>query len=315
MLRQRLEARQVISAGDAAACGVDRHGLARLIRDGELLRVRRGAYVCAPVWQAATPEARHLLRCRAAIRTHQDVALSHTSAVVAAGLPTHEVDLAIVHLSRIAQPGRRGRQGGTYVHPMLPVRATTTAGDLPACTAAVAVLQLADWHGIEAGMVATEAGLHRGVFTTDELRVARGLVRLGRGRPAADLVMRFAGPHSESPGETLTRLLLHALDLPAPRQQARITLPDGSIARVDFLLPDWGVVIEFDGAVKYEGASGRAELVREKRREDGIRATGHEVVRLTWPDLAHATRVHALVLDARRRAGADRGRVALNADD
>ena len=30
---------------------------------------------------------------------------------------------------------------------------------------------------------------------------------------------------------------------------------------------------------------GRDALVREKRREDGPRATGHEGVRLTWPDL------------------------------
>ena len=61
-------------------------------------------------------------------------------------------------------------------------------------------------------------------------------------------------------------------------------------------------MIEFDGAVKYEGADGRAELIREKHREDAIRAAGLQVVRLTWPDLDQPARVRTLVLDARSRA-------------
>ena len=51
------------------------------------------------------------------------------------------------------------------------------------------------------------------------------------------------------------------------------------------------VIVEFDGAVKYEGAQGRSALVAEKRREDALRALGYVVVRVTWSDLASPTRV------------------------
>lgn len=46
-------------------------------------RVDRGAYVSNELWRTATPEQRHLLRCRAVLRHYGAVALSHTSAVVA----------------------------------------------------------------------------------------------------------------------------------------------------------------------------------------------------------------------------------------
>lgn len=66
----------------------------------------------------------------------------------------------------------------------------------------------------------------------------------------------------------------------------QVELRDASghlVARVDLVVDD--VVLEFDGAVKYEGADGREELVREKAREDAIRALGYRVIRVTWRDL------------------------------
>jgi very-short-patch-repair endonuclease len=65
------------------------------------------------------------------------------------------------------------------------------------------------------------------------------------------------------------------------------------VARVDFLLPELGVVVEFEGARKDEGADGRDALVREKRLEDALRALDYRVVRLTWADLHHPERVLA----------------------
>lgn len=301
LLRQRLAANELITTADAGACGIGHHALARLVRSGLLHRLRRGAFVDPETWKSRTPEQRHLLRCRATLPHHADGALSHTSAMVAHGLAVFSVDLDVIHLSRTGGT-RRGRQGGVQIHPALPSGAFTTAAGLPACTAAVAALQVADWHGPRAGMVAAESALHHGACTSADLGRARDLVRLGRGRAHADLVVDLAGPLSESPGETLTRLLLHTIGLPAPQQQARVALADGRTARVDFLLPQWDVVIEFDGAVKYEGADGRAELIREKHREDAIRAAGLQVVRLTWPDLDQPARVRTLVLDARSRA-------------
>ncbi len=110
---------------------------------------------------------------------------------------------------------------------------------------------------------------------------------------AAFRVARLASGLSESPGESWTRLVLAGLGLQAEQQ---VEIRDGRgrfVARVDFLLPEQRMIIEFDGAVKYDGAQGREALVREKRREDALRALGYRIVRLTWADLADPQQVVA----------------------
>lgn len=90
--------------------------------------------------------------------------------------------------------------------------------------------------------------------------------------------------------------MFHALGIQQPEQQVDIHGRTGAfIARVDFLFRAARVVVEFDGAVKYAGADGRDALVREKRREDALRALGYRVVRLTWADLRRPERVRALL--------------------
>lgn len=298
MLDLLAAARQPFTSADARALGVEPNQLARLVRSGGIRRVAHGAFVVADLWAEATPEQRHLLMSRAVARRFRSVALSHGSAAVAHRLPLYRVDLGLVHVTRTghaARCGRVGRHPPIQIHPPLPPEAYTSVDGIAVCTEAAAVLQIADWHGVEPGMVAAEAALHRGSIAASELGRAREVVRLGRGRRRADTVLRLAGAASESPGETLTRLLLIALDVGEIRQQVSIALPGGGTARVDFLLPDLGVVVEFDGRVKYEGADGRDALVREKRREDGIRATGRGVVRLTWPDLSRPRHVRRLL--------------------
>lgn len=44
-------------------------------------------------------------------------------------------------------------------------------------------------------------------------------------------------------------------------------------------------LLEFDGAVKYEGVSGKAALIAEKTREDRIRRLGWHLERVVWQDL------------------------------
>lgn len=304
LLRHRLAVHDIVTIDDATACGLDRHAIRRMTRSGKLHRVHHGAYVAATTWREATPEDRHLLRARAILDRWQHVALSHMTAVIAHGLPVYGATLDVVHLTRLRR-GRVGRRGTVQVHPDLGDPAPVVeAGDrrLPTCTIATAVLQVADWSGLEAGMVAAEAALHTGRVTTEALQQARALVRLGRGRANADLVVRLANRYSESPGETLARLLMLALDIPEPEQQVDIELPSGGIARVDFLLRTLGVVVEFDGEIKYAGADGRSALVREKRREDGIRACGYEIVRLIWSDLSQPACVQRLIHAAASRA-------------
>jgi hypothetical protein len=161
---------------------------------------------------------------------------------------------------------------------------------------ALAVIGTAMACGIESGVVACDAALSRSKTTPEDL--ARWLERLSR-RPQLELARRavkLADARSESPGESRTRIVLTGLGYTEIEPQARVT--DGArriVARVDLMVR--GVlVVEFDGAVKYEGAQGRESLVAEKNREDLLRQLGYGIVRLVWSDLSNPARVHAKML-------------------
>lgn len=113
------------------------------------------------------------------------------------------------------------------------------------------------------------------------------------GRPGAGRVRQifaFSDGQSESVGESVTRVQFRQLGLPRPELHVSIVETDGAaIGRVDFLMARPGTVIEFDGRVKYEkllrvGESASDVVYREKLREDAIRATGLDVVRMIWRD-------------------------------
>jgi very-short-patch-repair endonuclease len=55
------------------------------------------------------------------------------------------------------------------------------------------------------------------------------------------------------------------------------------------------VLVEFDGAVKYED---RRALYEEKQREDALRRAGWVLVRLVWSDLADPRRVERRIAAA-----------------
>jgi hypothetical protein len=79
------------------------------------------------------------------------------------------------------------------------------------------------------------------------------------------------------------------------KPQDRVTDGGRIVARVDLMVRRV-LVVEFDGAVKNDGAQGREALVAEKKREDLLRQLGYGIVRLVWSDLTAPARVHAKML-------------------
>ena len=161
-------------------------------------------------------------------------------------------------------------------------------------------------HGLplhEVDTAAVDAALHAGLVDDAALAAAMDRAPLGpRQRAKAEAVLAMADPRCESPGESLTRILLVGL-APPVRSQVNIRDEAGLIGRVDFLVGE-RVVVEFDGMVKYAGADGRQALAAEKRRKDRLRAAGYQVVRLTWADLHHPDRVARAIRQAMARAAA-----------
>lgn len=287
----------VFSAADAGRCGVGSSVLDRMVRAGELVRVRRGAYVLREVWEAADGDERHRVTTRAILRTRPPGdAASHHAAVLLHGIDTWGVDLGVVDVvSSVRSVRRRGR---LRTHPR-PVRATDLAAGARTVPVPVALLQVAAWSDLAPGVVSLDDALHDARCSRAELEAA--LPRLPRHeQDAARAALDLSDPASESVGETRTRLLLQDLGFRV-RSQVEVRLPGGRRARIDLVVEDV-VAVEFDGLVKYAGADGRHALAAEKQRERGLWDLGYEVERVVWRDLDAPRDLEHRVLTARARA-------------
>ena len=167
-----------------------------------------------------------------------------------------------------------------------------SVADVCCVSPARAVVRSAMTMGRDCAVVAGDAGLRRRLVTEAELTAETAALSPHQGRERAlEAVLAMDG-RSESVGESRTRLALRDLGY-APDSQVVLRDAYGRfVARVDLMVE--GVVIEFDGQVKYartrdaEDAAGGPEQVvwLEKRREDEIRRLGHPVERVIWSELS-----------------------------
>jgi len=168
-----------------------------------------------------------------------------------------------------------------------------------------AVLDCARVFGVAAAVAAADVALRSGHTTDDQLALICGRMSGRKGVDRARRAVRLANRQSESPGESWSAVVNDALGLPAPARQHDIRDGECLVGRCDFWWPDYRVVGEFDGRVKYRRANptGRARedvLWAEKRREDRMRATNVDVVRWTAAELRRAGQAEAF---ARASAG------------
>lgn len=282
-----LTADDVIDSATLSAHGLHSHDLERLCRDGQLHRLVQGWFATR---RPASPEDRHDLLMRALARHFDDrAAVSHHSRLVTLQLPTWRADLGVGHLVRVADRGCRSRRSDR-VHPV-----TTTTGLHLISTAhglavpvAAAIVQTGLLNGFMDSLIAADAALFRELTDHDELEAAVALFAGHRGFGPVRAALRHADARHESAGETRMAHALRALGV-AFTPQVWIDTARGS-KRVDALLDEHPVVVEFDGRVKYplpDGPDGRWRnpLFEEKRREDAIRDQVFEFVRVTWSEL------------------------------
>lgn len=295
--------RPLLSRADALAAGLDDRDLARAVRRGQLTRVRRGAYL-AP--SAAISTTRALVLATAAV-LRDGSAVSHASAAVLHGLPLWRVGTERVHVTR-SPPAAGSGSARVHLHvARLPEDDLTLVDGVLITSLARTVVDLGRSLAFESAVVVADAALASRQVTPAHLVAC--LARMGPvpGSRRASRVVAFADGHSESVGESRSRVLLHRLGLPAPELQVRLRRSNGPvIARCDFGWHDHRTVGEFDGRVKYRADGGRdpAETVfREKQREDGIRDSGWEVARWTWADLDAPSVVERRIRRAFTRAG------------
>lgn len=302
----------VLLRRDALAVGFDDDWLARMVRARILVRIRHGAYADAEMWTRLTPVARHLALSRAVMRQYDDrVALSHTSAHLARGGPDWGLDMSRVHVTNLHGRGDRTQAGITHHRGITRVGDVTRMNGHWATAPGRTAVETAALHDLVSAVCVLDWTLHQHLTTPDELAAyAEVQMREWSDSVTLPIAVRRSDGRSESVGETRSRLILEDLGF-EPEPQFVIRHPSGRIAgRVDLLLRELGLMVEFDGKVKYgrllrPGQTINDVVKAERDREVLLEElTGLRMLRLTWTDLDAPAligeRVHRVV--ARRRA-------------
>jgi hypothetical protein len=276
--------------------------LSRLVRAGELERLRRGAYVAGTL--PADVAAVHRLLVEATLPgLRRPAVVSHQSAAVLHGLPLWDTPLNRVHVTRPGGCNDVGRVLRVHVAGLRDDEVAQVDG-MAVTTPLRTALDLARSLPHEAAVVTLDAAMHCGLVHHADLRRRLMDIVGTPGSRAAARAVAFADDRSESVGESRSRVVLHRWGLPPSDLQFPVL---GGDARVDFVWEEQRLVGEFDGRVKYgrllrPGQDPGDAVFEEKRREDEIRDEGWGVIRWVWGELAVPHRFAARIRRALDRA-------------
>jgi very-short-patch-repair endonuclease len=274
------------ATAQALAAGYEEREVGRLVRSGEWTRLRRGVLVKT----SELPDddaGRAIIAVRAvALKVTGWVIASHRTATTIHQLTTLRPTPRQLDILRPNADRGRIQAGVRWRSAAIQASHVTQVDGVCVTSVARTVLDVVRETDFREGLVLAESALNRGLTTVPELRAVHDFCADWSGARAAGRVVSFASPLSESPGESLSRIVFADGGLPVPLQQQEIYDDAGLIGRVDFLWKKQRTVGEFDGKVKYLGPDADSmTLYAEKRREDRLREAGFEVVRFSWSDI------------------------------
>ncbi|GAA2108600.1 hypothetical protein GCM10009841_29210 [Microlunatus panaciterrae] len=279
-----------VTRAQALDCGWLDRDLRAASRSGLLLRLRQGAYVFADQHRLLDRAGRHAVLARAVVHQQRgSVALAGPSAAAIRGLSVYGQDLEAVHIIRL--DGTSSRDEAGICHHRLPLgidEDLEQIGRVWVTTLARTVWDVACMSTLTAGVCTADSALRLHPALGEELLAHAPGYRRRPGSRVARLALSLADGGSESEGESVTRLQCYRHGIPRPTLQYEVFSTSGRlIGRSDFHWPEYRHLGEFDGEVKYqrflrEGESASDAVVREKIREDGMRAQRLGMSRFTW---------------------------------
>jgi predicted transcriptional regulator of viral defense system len=303
---------------DLSQRGFSSSEIRRMVRRGELARIRRGAYVsdsaarCAELdpYDLRTPHRRLIDATQSQL--HPRAVISHGSAAAVLALPLFAGMVEHVHLTR----DRRGggvRRPVVWVHgsPLREEDRMVSEG-LVVTSMARTTVDLARTLPYDQAVAVADGGLAAGACPA-ELAECLEQARRWHGCGQARRVIAFADGRSESVGESYSRIRIGTAALPDPVLQFEVFDDNGILlGRSDFAWPDRRTLGEFDGRTKYGRLRRPGETVeeaahREKLREDALRDHGWQVARWTWDDLWRPNVIADRLARAFSRAGSPLG--------
>lgn len=294
----------VITSRMAQDAGVRPSEIRRAILAGQLVRVRRGAYVAAPLWNGSMPHNRHRLLVIATARlSPRPLVVSNLSAAAMHKLPTIGVWPTSVHT---LEPGVAGGASASLLTSHAgPASEVVVIDGVTVTTVTRTLVDIAATQPFERSVVAMDTALRRlgvkgdasGGGVRKALLEELESISPRYGRRRAEEAIMFSDGRSESPGESLSRVRFKQLGFVVPTLQVRfLRANNGRDAVVDFFWKGARTAGEFDGKQKY--TRGRfipddielGEVVfQEKRREDALRRTCVDsVARWVWDEVRAA---------------------------
>ena len=273
-----------ILARDADAAGISRSVLRRSADRGELTRLGKAAFVSTGTLEAASPwEAFRLRSIAFSLSSGPDTFLTGTAAAAVLEIPMvgDPPDRPTALRPGNARIGHDRSPYGRVRHGFLPPSHQTRRGRAFTVSPAYCVIDIARHNGTRDGIVAADrvlaSGLHREVLAN-----LVGNMERYPGIESARWVVEHADSRAESPLESLGRFAFLSAGLPAPVSNAWIPVA-GQWFRADHLMPEQGVILEADGAVKYDNRRDAATLVRADRdRERLLRSLSFGIARYGW---------------------------------
>jgi hypothetical protein len=292
------------------AFGDDRP-LRRAVRAGDSARIHRGAYVSLDAWRGLSLDDRHRHQSLAAAhasRSHPT--LSHHSAALLWGIPIVEDHPKTVHVLSTPATGTRSEGGFRRHATQFPTIGLIDVDGVAVTNLERTLVEFTVDNSFRSGVAAFDWAFgteRRGEppRTTKEavLQMAARLQLIKGGRKL-QRALEFADPRSGSPGESLSRAVMHEWRFPVPELQTEFRDSRGLIGFVDFWWPQHQLIGEFDGKGKYMdvellmGKTPAEVVIAEKKREDRLRALGPRVVRWDWLSTWRHGRLPSQLIDA-----------------
>lgn len=268
--------------------GLPAHSAARAVGSGRLIRLRRGVFD-EPVPDDRAPSEQYRQLVLAVGIQAGDSLISHLSAAAVHGLPIVGADRTMIHTTS-SRPSGGQRRAGVHRHVAHRADLSEVVDGLHITSLTRTLIDVARTEALSTSIPILDATLHQQRLQLPELESELQLAGRQRGVGRARLALSLADGRCESPGESVSRVVMHSVGIELPICQVDIFDRAGVfLGRSDFWFEGTATVGEFDGLMKYggipDGLDGREALVREKRREDSIRRTGAVMARWTWQDL------------------------------
>jgi hypothetical protein len=291
---------------------------ARSVSRGRETRVARGVYLSADAWAQLNATERYLARVRAVANTRRNrPVLSHWSAAAVHGLPIVGAWPREVHTTIGRATGGRSRNGVVAHARLLADRDVVEVSGMLVTSVARTVLDMAAAGTFMVAVTMADRALHVDRFgrrppltTKRELFEGWELSKPHRGFMRAKSVLDFAETRADSPLESVSRVNMRVIGCPRPLLQSGFSDYLGFIGETDFDWPDFAILGEADGGVKYLDPAYRngrtaEEVVRdEKVREDRLRALPRGFTRWGWSIAMRPAALRTHLLNAHLPMGA-----------